>query len=159
MIKRAISALITAPCPRELRERLNAGKPVVPKGTKFWKYNGGHYPHSGFAWCWVREILDKIGALVELGGMGSGDHHMALGIAGLADYSIPEEIGGAYRDAVKLWEARATMSIANLGTCPERSSIAGTAIRRAAPTKAAGICSSNISSTRSRLEAQQLQRA
>jgi hypothetical protein len=34
--------------------------------------------------------------------MGSGVHHMALGISGLADYSIPEEIGGAYRDAVKL---------------------------------------------------------
>jgi hypothetical protein len=71
---------------------------------KYWKYNGGpyDYPHSGFAWCWVREILDRIGGLFELGGMGSGVHHMALGISGLADYSIPEEIGGAYRDAVKL---------------------------------------------------------
>ena len=82
----------------------HAGKPITPKGMKFWKYNGGpyDYPHSGFAWCWVREILDRIGGLFELGGMGSGDHHMALGISGLADYSIPEEIGGAYRDAVKL---------------------------------------------------------
>jgi hypothetical protein len=75
----------------------HAGKPVVPKGTKFWNYNVGpyDYPHSGFAWCWVRQALDKIGGLFELGGMGAGDHHMALGLAGLADYSVPEEIGGA----------------------------------------------------------------
>ncbi|MGH6794449.1 MAG: hypothetical protein ACREDD_09010 [Methylocella sp.] len=99
----------------------HAGKSVAPKGTKFWKYNGGpyDYPHSGFAWCWVREILDKVGGLFELGGMGSGDHHMALGIAGLADYSIPEEIGGAYRDAVKLWESRALVHVnRNLGYVP-----------------------------------------
>jgi hypothetical protein len=91
----------------------HAGKPVVPKGTKFWTANGGpyDYPHSGFAWCWVREILDKIGGLFELGGMGSGDHHMALGIAGLADYSIPAETSSAYRDAVKLWEARALVHV------------------------------------------------
>ena len=69
----------------------NAGKPIVPTGTKFWKYNGGpyDYPHSGFAWCWVREILDKIGGLFEAGGMGSGDHHMVLSLAGLSKYSFP----------------------------------------------------------------------
>ena len=89
------------------------GKPVAPKGQKFWKHNGGcyDYPHSGFAWCWVREILDRIGGLFELGGMGSGDHHMALGLAGLADASFPAGIGGAYRDAVKLWEARALVHV------------------------------------------------
>jgi hypothetical protein len=36
---------------------------------------------------------------------------MALGISGLADYSIPEEIGGACRDAVKLGEARALVHV------------------------------------------------
>ncbi|MGH6842401.1 MAG: hypothetical protein ACREDV_09980 [Methylocella sp.] len=87
--------------------------PVAPKGTKFWKHCGGcyDYPHSGFAWCWVREILDKIGGLFELGGMGSGDHHMALALAGLADASFPAGIGGAYRDAVKIWEARALVHV------------------------------------------------
>ncbi len=89
------------------------GKPVAEAGTKFWKFKGGcyDYPHSGFAWAWVREIIDKIGGLFELGGMGSGDHQMALGLAGLADYSLPEEIGGEYRDAVKLWEARALVHV------------------------------------------------
>jgi hypothetical protein len=87
----------------------HAGKPITPKGMKYWKYNGGpyDYPHSGFAWCWVREILDRIGGLFELGGMGSGDHHMALGISGLADYSIPEEIGGVSRCRKTLRSSRA----------------------------------------------------
>jgi hypothetical protein len=63
----------------------------VPKRPKFWKYNGDpyDYPHSGFAWCWVREILDKIDGLFEAGGMGSGDHHMVLSLAGLSKYSLP----------------------------------------------------------------------
>lgn len=89
------------------------GKPVVPKGPKFWKHNCGcyDYPHSGFGWCWVREILDKIGGLFELGGMGAGDHHMALGLAERANYSLPPGIGGAYRDAVKTWEARALVHV------------------------------------------------
>ncbi len=47
----------------------------------------------------------------EPGGMGSGDHHMALGTAGLADYSLPAETGSACRDAVKLCEARALVPI------------------------------------------------
>jgi hypothetical protein len=59
----------------------HAGKPITPKGMKFWKCNGGpyDYPYSGFAWCWVREILDKIGGLFELGGMGSGSTTWPLG--------------------------------------------------------------------------------
>ncbi len=89
------------------------GRPVVPNGPKFWKSDGGFYDyaHSGFAWAWVREALDKIGGLFELGGMGSGDHHMALGLAGLADYSLIQGIGGDYRAAVKLWESRALTHI------------------------------------------------
>jgi hypothetical protein len=85
------------------------GQPVVAKGPNFWKFDGGayDYAHSGFAWAWVRPVLDKIGGLFELGGMGSGDHHMALALVGEADRSLPGGTNGAYRDAVKLWESRA----------------------------------------------------
>jgi hypothetical protein len=91
----------------------HGGKVLVADSNGFWKYNGGpyDYPHSGFAWAWVRDILDKIGGLFELGGMGSGDHHMALGMVGLADYSIPAGVHPEYRDAVKLWETRALTHI------------------------------------------------
>jgi len=97
---------------------------------------GGYdYPHSGFAWCWVREILDKIGGLFELGGMGSGDHHMAPGIAGsrtIRSRQRPAAPAAMQQSFGK--PARLPPSIASLGTCSERSSIAGTAIRRGVPT-------------------------
>jgi len=87
----------------------HAGGPVAPASSKFWAFDGGpyDYPHSGYAWCWVRDVLDKIGGLFELGGTGSGDHHMALALAGLADYSLPQGVSASYRDTVKYWEERA----------------------------------------------------
>jgi len=42
--------------------------PVVPKSGKFWKTDNGpyDYPHSGFAWAWTRDTLDRIGGMFEL---------------------------------------------------------------------------------------------
>ncbi len=99
----------------------HGGGPVTPKGPAFWRFNGGpyDYPHSGFAWAWTRDILDRIGGLFEVGGMGSGDHHMALGLVGQADKSMPAGTNGAYRDAVKLWEQRATTHVnSKIGFAP-----------------------------------------
>lgn len=89
------------------------GKPVAPTGPKFWQHDGGAYTyaHSGFAWAWMRDALDKVGGLFEQGGMGSGDHHMALALAGLADKSMPGGTDPAYRDAVLLWQDRARAHI------------------------------------------------
>lgn len=97
------------------------GRPVSPTGPKFWKHDGGpyDYAHSGFAWAWVREILDRIGGLFEAGGMGSGDHHMALAIAGVADKSMPGDTDPEYRNAVMLWQQRALTHInGKLGYVP-----------------------------------------
>ena len=63
--------------------------------------------NSGYAWAMTRQAYDWLGGLFELGGMGSGDHHMALGLAGAADASMPGGTGDVYRAAVKQWEARA----------------------------------------------------
>ena len=91
----------------------HAGKPVVAKGDKFWQFNGGYavYPHSGYAWAWTRRALDRIGGLFELGGIGSGDDHMALGLVGAADSSMPGGAGAGYRAAVKVWESRMVAEI------------------------------------------------
>lgn len=91
----------------------HSGDPVAPTSKNFWKHDNGpyDYPHSGYAWVWTREILDRMGGLFELGGMGSGDHHMALGMAGKADWSLPEKITDEYKDLVKRWEARAKAHI------------------------------------------------
>lgn len=91
----------------------HSGKPVAPTSTKFWTFDGGPYvyPHSGFAWGWRRTTLDRAGGLFELGGMGSGDHHMALGIVGQYQKSLPAGVTAGYRNAVALWSARASAEI------------------------------------------------
>ena len=91
----------------------HAGQPVTPTGPKFWKFSGGpyEYAHSGYAWGWQRRVLDRIGGLFELGGMGSGDHHMALGMVGKALASLPGLVSAAYRDAVLIWSERAAAEI------------------------------------------------
>ncbi len=88
-------------------------KPVIRKDIACWNYYGGKYdfPHPGYAWAWTRGTLNGIGGLFELGGMGSGDHHMALALAGMADHSIPNGAGTVYRDAVKIWEMRAIRAV------------------------------------------------
>jgi hypothetical protein len=91
----------------------HGGKPVIRKQIASWNYYGGKYefPHPGYAWAWTREAIDGIGGLFELGGMGSGDHHMALGLVGQAGHSMPEGTGDVYREAVKLWEKRAVETV------------------------------------------------
>lgn len=88
---------------------LHSGSPVKCEGNKFWKADGGpyEYPHSGYAWAYTRDILDRLGGLFEVGGMGSGDHHMALALAGHGDNSVHSQANGNYLTAVQRWEARA----------------------------------------------------
>lgn len=97
------------------------GHPVVPSAAPMWKYDGGPYayPHTGYAWAAHRQALDWTGGLFEHGGMGSGDHHMALALVGKAEASIPERASSAYRAAVLRWQARAEQHInRNIGYVP-----------------------------------------
>ena len=91
----------------------HAGKPVVANASRFWRFNGGsyEYPHPGYAWAWARRALDRIGGLFELGGMGSGDHHMALGMVGQPEASLPSGVTQSYRNAVNAWASRAASEI------------------------------------------------
>lgn len=94
---------------RSFCDVLMHGQPVVPSGPKSWKANGGpyDYPHSGFAWAYKREMLDRVGGMIEIGGMGSGDHHMALALAGRVECSYPNGTSQSYKTAVHLWQDRA----------------------------------------------------
>ena len=84
----------------------HAGRPVgEPANSPY------EFAHPGYAWAWTRDALDRIGGLFELGGMGSGDHHMALAIAGKADCSLPGTIDSSYSTAVKRWERHAATHI------------------------------------------------
>ena len=85
------------------------GKPLVPGADKWWTFNGGpyDYPHSGYCWAAKRSVLDWTGGLFELGGMGSGDHHMALALVGEVERSVPGNVSAAYLGHLKRWQARA----------------------------------------------------
>src|SRR5208337_189558 len=87
------------------------GKPVVADKAKFWKFSGGpyDYPHSGYAWAWTRDILNRIGGLFELAGMGAADHHMALALVGEAASSLPSDTSTTYNAAVMQWQSRAVL--------------------------------------------------
>ncbi len=91
----------------------HSGGPVAAGSAGFWKFSGGRYdyPHPGYAWAWQRRALDRIGGLFDLGGMGSGDHHMALGMIGRPEASLPAGVTDCYRNSVLAWSARAAAEI------------------------------------------------
>jgi hypothetical protein len=79
----------------------HADKPVVATVAGFWSFNGGYntYLHPGYAWGWQRHVLDRIGGLLEIGAMGSGDHHMALGMLGNYKASVPSGASDGYKNS------------------------------------------------------------
>lgn len=97
---------------------LTSGLPVIPENKNFWKGDGGPYtyPHSGYAWAMTRQAYDWVGGLFDVGGMGSGDHHMALALIGKGNWSIPQGTNDTYRRHVIRWQERACHHInGNLG--------------------------------------------
>jgi hypothetical protein len=88
------------------------GKPVVSNGSKFWRFDGGpyEYSHTGYCWAFTRRFLEEIGGLIEICGMGSADHHMAYGLIGEIERSIPLNTNKNYFNHLKLWEERAERS-------------------------------------------------
>jgi hypothetical protein len=89
------------------------GHPVAPSGPAWWRFDNGpyDYPHSGYAWATKRSVLDWIGGLFELGGMGSGDHHMALAFAGQVHKSVPAKVSPSYMAHLLRWMARADLAV------------------------------------------------
>lgn len=71
-------------------------------------YGGGWwYPHPGYAWAIRREVLDGIGGLLEVSGLGAGDHQMAMAFIGQFGHAIHSETTRAYQEAVLGWGRRA----------------------------------------------------
>lgn len=72
----------------------------------------GVYWHTGYAWAATRDALDAVGGLIDFAALGSGDHHMALGLLGMIDMSIPKEkLSKGYLDELYLWQDRAQKGI------------------------------------------------
>ena len=69
---------------------ISSGTPWVPTDKYgFW--------HSGYAWACTRKAYDQMGGLIDWAILGSGDRHMAMALAGLADKSCPGNIHPNYK--------------------------------------------------------------
>ena len=69
---------------------LSSGTPWVPTDKYgFW--------HPGYAWACTRKAYDQMGGLIDWAILGSGDRHMAMALAGLADKSCPGNIHPNYK--------------------------------------------------------------
>jgi hypothetical protein len=82
------------------------GKPVVPRFDAGLNLTNSpyQYPHPGYAWAWRRDFLNWTGGLFEWGGVGSGDHHMALSLVSNAHMSIPQTVNGNYKALLLQWQ-------------------------------------------------------
>lgn len=89
------------------------GYPVAKEKHPWWDWEGGYYEygHTGYVWCYTRQALEWLGGLLDIGVMGSGDHHMALSLIGKGRLSLPGHVSQGYTDHVLQWEQRATRHI------------------------------------------------
>ncbi len=74
------------------------------------KPNGKSYPHgghSGYAWAATRAFWEQTGGLLEVGILGSGDHHMALSCLGEADLRVSGDASKGFFRKCAEWRARA----------------------------------------------------
>lgn len=85
------------------------GKPSVAQGKNWWRFDGGpyEYAHTGFAWAYTRRALEDLGGILDICAMGSADHHMALGLVGQAEKSMPSGTDQTYKDTILRWQNRA----------------------------------------------------
>jgi hypothetical protein len=70
------------------------------------------FGHPGYAWAWTRQALEWTGGLIETAGLGAADHHMAMALIGRVHDSVPNNIGEAYKEPLRLWQRRAITHIA-----------------------------------------------
>lgn len=91
-----------------------------PKGVGENGYNvkTKSFWHPGYAWAATREAMDKL-PLMDRAVLGSGDHHMALGLIGCAKNSVPGAVTDAYSKYVLAWQDMAEHAIGrNVGYVP-----------------------------------------
>ena len=65
------------------------------------------YPHPGYSWAIRRHVLENCGGLIEVSGLGAGDHQMAMGFVGKIKNAIHGETPQTYQHAVRAWAERA----------------------------------------------------
>lgn len=59
-------------------------------------YNRRHW-HPGYAWAITRQAYEKIGGLLDIGILGSGDNHMAMAFIGRVEYTLNPNLHNNYK--------------------------------------------------------------
>jgi hypothetical protein len=74
------------------------------------------YPHPGYSWAIRRDVLNNIGGLIDVSGLGAGDHQAAMSFVGKIDQAIHGQTSPEYQAAVRAWGERAYKYVqGNLG--------------------------------------------
>lgn len=76
-----------------------SGKPY----TSTYRYG---FWHPGFAWACTKSAYSTMGGLIDYAILGSGDHHMALGLISKIECSHPKDIHPSYRKLLREFEKR-----------------------------------------------------
>jgi hypothetical protein len=76
--------------------------------------------HPGFAWAARREAIDHLGGLIDIAILGAADRHMAFGLIGKIEQSLPgDKLDPAYMGELMRWQERAETHIhRNVGYMP-----------------------------------------
>lgn len=82
-------------------------KTVEPKAFCFGDDYGGTPEKTGLAWAYRREVIEKMGGLMDRCIIGSADYHMAAAFIGKANWSIPKASDGPYKQYILEWEKNA----------------------------------------------------
>lgn len=70
--------------------------------------------HPGFAWATRRDVIDKLGGLIDWAVLGSADRHMACALIDKLDYSTPKNLKEncpRYFDMLLNWQQRAVQHV------------------------------------------------
>lgn len=65
-----------------------------------------HFGHPGYAWAANISALTALGQLIDFAVLGAGDRHMALGLVGAIDQSIPVGMTENYSKMLMEWQIR-----------------------------------------------------
>lgn len=72
---------------------------VYHKNCRTYKAGKGYtYPHPGYSFAFRKDILNKIGGMIDFAIVGSGDHHMATAFIGQVEKSIHNQVHYRYRE-------------------------------------------------------------
>lgn len=82
-------------------------------------YGAFRFGHPGFAWAIRRDAYEKLGGLIDISVLGSGDYHMGLALTETLGAKLPPGASSGYREQLLMWEERCRKYIRlNVGYVP-----------------------------------------